>query len=81
MVIGVLLEIMVLAQNHVEEAHKQGTEHVIVLLLLMVENLVLEVLLVGELATLTLVQVGRLCKNNIIVSYKLVGSSIMSQLT
>ena len=79
--IGVLLEVMELAQSHAEEAHKQDTEHVIVLLLLMVENLVLEVLLVGELATLTLVQVGRLCKNNIIVSDKLVGSSNMSQLT
>ena len=55
--IGVLLEVMVLAQSHVEEAHKQDTEHVIVLLLLMVEKLVLEVLLVGELATLTLVKV------------------------
>ena len=55
--IGVLLEVMVLAQSHVEEAHKQDTEHVIVLLLLMVEKLVLEVLLVGELATLMLVKV------------------------
>ena len=55
--IGVLLEVMVLAQSHVEEAHKQDTEHVIVLLLLMVEKLVLEVLLVGQLATLTLVKV------------------------
>ena len=52
-----LLEVMVLAQSHVEEAHKQDTEHVIVLLLLMVEKLVLEVLLVGELATLMLVKV------------------------
>ena len=69
---GVLLEIMELAQNHVEEAHKQDTEHVIVLLLLMVEKLVLEVLPVGELATLTLVQVERLFKNNTIIQYKLV---------
>ena len=55
--IGVPLEIMELVQNHVEEAHKQDTEHVIVLLLLMVEKLVPEVLTVGELATLTLVKV------------------------
>ena len=57
MEIGVLLEIMELAQNHVEEAHKQDTEYVIVLLLLMAEKLVLEVLPVGELAILTLVKV------------------------
>ena len=58
--IGALLEIMELAQNHVEEGHKQDTEHVIVLLLFMVEKLVLEVLPAGELVTLTLVQVERL---------------------
>ena len=75
MEIGVLLEIMELAQNHVEEAHKQDTEYVIVLLLLMVEKLVLEVLPVGELATLTLAQVERLHKNNIIIPYKLVCSA------
>ena len=57
--IGVLLEIMVLAQNHAEEAHKQDTEHVIVLHLLMAENLVLEVLQVGKRAILMLVQVER----------------------
>ena len=72
MEIGVLLEIMELAQNHVEEAHKQDTEYVIVLLLLMAEKLVLEVLPVGELATLTLAQVERLHKNNNIIPYKLV---------
>ena len=57
--IGVLLEIMVLAQNHAEEAHKQDTEHVIVLHLLMAENLVLEVLQVGKRAIFMLVQVER----------------------
>ena len=62
--IGVLLEVMVLAPNHVEEAHKQDTEHVIVLLLLMAENLVLEVLPVGKRAILMFVQVERRYKNN-----------------
>ena len=79
MEIGVLLEIMELAQNHVEEAHKQDTEHVIVLLLLMAEKLVLEVLPVGELATLTLAQVERLHKNNNIIPYKLVCSADILQ--
>ena len=79
MEIGVLLEIMELAQNHVEEAHKQDTEHVIVLLLLMAEKLVLEVLPVGELATLTLAQVERLHKNNNIIPYKLVCSADIHQ--
>ena len=60
--IGVLLEIMELVQNHVEEAHKPDIEHVIVLLLLMVEKLVLEVLPVGKLATLMPVQVETLIK-------------------
>ena len=61
---GVLGEIMELATNHVEEARKQDTEHVIVQLLLMVEKLVLEVLPVGKHATLTLVQVEKRYKSN-----------------
>ena len=76
---GVLGEVMELAQNHVEEEHRQNTEHVIVLLRLMAEKLVLEVLPVGKLAILTLVQVEPRYKNNIIIPYKLICSADMPQ--